>query len=244
MEQAAHSLKARMRNGEVLISLRTDITMERSRLEEALGKGTYDFIYIDGQHTPFSEEQLVNFCAAAEDFGLPVELRIPHTRQAYLVGRYCDLGPAAILVPEVMHENAVDEAIEFFYYPQQGKRSWGGAARYGVRGKNIDRRTYAAWWNESAVLGIQLESVEAITNARRLAKPGIDYVAFGPNDLEFSLEGHPHFPLGTVDECMRHVAQQMAGTGIALGMAIVEPPEEREKFLEMGVTVFQEWAKP
>jgi 2-keto-3-deoxy-L-rhamnonate aldolase RhmA len=68
-------------------------------------------------------------------------------------------------------------------------------------------------------------------------------VAFGPNDLEFSLENHPYFPLNNVDDCMRHVAQQLAGTGIALGMAIVEPPEERAKYLEMGVTVFQEWAK-
>ena len=243
LQEAAKTLKSRMGNGEVLISLRTSITLERSRLEDALGKGSYDFIYVDCQHSPYSEDQLVSFCATCEDLGLPVEIRIPHTRQAYLAGRFCDLGPAAILVPEVMHEHIVAEAIEFFYYPPQGKRSVGGAARYGMRKGTFDRRAYAAWWNERAILGIQLESVEGIINARHLAKPGVTYVAFGPNDLEFSLEGHPHFPLRTVDECMRHVAQQLAGTGIALGMAIVEPPQDREKYLAMGVTVFQEFPK-
>lgn len=244
METAAQSLKARIRNGEIVTALRTDIALDRSRLEGALGRGAYDFIYLDGQHTAFSEAQLVDFCAAAEDLGLPVQLRIPHTRDAYLAGRYCDLGPASILVPEVMLESTVDDAVQFFYYPQQGKRSWGGGARYGVRGKSIDRLQYAAWWNESAVLGIQLESVEGIVNARQLAKPGVDLVAFGPNDLEFSLEAHPQFPLRTFEACIRHVADQLAGTGIALGLAIVEPAAEHDLYLDMGITVFQEWAKP
>jgi 2-keto-3-deoxy-L-rhamnonate aldolase RhmA len=243
MGQGSGSLKQRIRDGEVIISLRISITTERSQLEDALAKGSYDLIYLDCQHTDFSEAQLVSFCAMAEELGLPVEIRIPHTRQAYLAGRYCDLGPAAILVPEVTSTTTVDEAIEFFYYPQQGKRSWGGAARYGVQGRSVDRLTYAAWWNESAVLGIQLESVEAIINARQLAKPGIDYVAFGPNDLEFSLEGHSHVPLRTTDACMRHVAEQLEGTGIRMGMAIIDPPEDREKYLAMGVTIFQEAPK-
>ncbi|MEX1019601.1 MAG: aldolase/citrate lyase family protein [Litorilinea sp.] len=244
MSTAAQSLKARIRSRKLVTALRTDVALERSQLETALGKGDYDFIYLDGQHTPFSEAQLVAFCANAEALGLPVQLRLPHTRDAYLAGRYCDLGPASILVPEVMHEQTVDDAVTFFYYPQQGRRSWGGAARFGIGSQNMDRLAYAAWWNESAVLGIQLESVEGIINAHQLARPGVDMVAFGPNDLDFNIEGHPHFPLRTFEACIRHVAQQMADTDIALGLAIVESAGERERYVDMGITVFQEWAKP
>jgi 2-keto-3-deoxy-L-rhamnonate aldolase RhmA len=103
---------------------------------------------------------------------------------------------------------------------------------------------YAEWWNEQVILGIQLECVEAIDNARQLARPGLDYVAFGPNDLMFSLEGHPHYPLRTVDDCMRNVAEQLQGTGVRLGMAVMTEPEERGKYLDMGVTVFQEPPRP
>ncbi len=73
-----------------------------------------------------------------------------------------------------------------------------------------------------------------------LAKPGVDYVAFGPSDLSFDLESHPEYRFRTTDDCTRYVAEQLAGTGLRLGMAIVTEPEERGKYLEMGLTVFQE----
>jgi 2-dehydro-3-deoxyglucarate aldolase/4-hydroxy-2-oxoheptanedioate aldolase len=178
----------------------------------------------------------------AEELGLPVQLRIPHTRHTYLIGRYFDFGPAAILVPEVMDEASVEEAVAWSYYPQVGRRSVGGDARYGRKamGGQFNRLAYAEWWNNQVVLAIQLESIEAISNARQLAKPGVDYVAFGPNDLSFSLEAHPEFPLKTVDNCMRNVAAQLKDTGIRLGMAVMTVPEERDKYLEMGITIFQE----
>ena len=128
----------------------------------------------------------------------------------------------------------------------------GGADRYGLSGRGSPggisaapgRVEYGEWWNEHVVLGIQLESVAAIDNARTLAKPGLDYVAFGPNDLMYSLEGHPHYLLRTVDECMRNVAQQLEGTGVRLGMAVMTEPDAREKYIEMGITIFQEAPRP
>src|SRR5690242_7188639 len=119
------SLKQRIRNGETVVSLRPSITDTRADLERALSKGKYDFIYIDGQHTAFSEDQLVSFCALAQDLGFAVQMRIPHTRTAYLVGRWMDLGLTSVMVPEVELESTVDDAIAYSYYPQFGRRSWG-----------------------------------------------------------------------------------------------------------------------
>jgi hypothetical protein len=39
---------------------------------------------------------------------------------------------------------------------------------------------------------------------------------------------------------MRNVAAQLDGTGIRLAMGTGTRPEQREKYLEMGVTLFQE----
>jgi hypothetical protein len=39
---------------------------------------------------------------------------------------------------------------------------------------------------------------------------------------------------------MRHVAAQLEGTGIRIAMGTGTKPEERDKYLEMGVTLFQE----
>ena len=171
-----------------------------------------------------------------------MQLRIPHTRHAYLVGRYLDLGCSAVLVPEVMEEETVDDALAYAYYPQVGRRSWGGEARRGVRGvaKGMDRLQYAAWWNDYVTLSIQVESVEAVTNIKKLAKPGVTVVTFGPNDLSFNMEGHEGYPLKSVDDCMRNVAAQLDGTGIRLAMGTGTKPDEREKYLEIGITLFQE----
>jgi 2-keto-3-deoxy-L-rhamnonate aldolase RhmA len=235
-------LKQRIKDGEVVVALRVPVEIERQQLEVALSKDTFHLLYIDGQHTGFSDAQLVSFCAIAEDLGLPVQFRIPHTRHTYLIGRYLDMGLSALLVPEVTSEATVEEALAYSYYPQVGSRSWGGDARYGLRQWDgpVSRLAYAEWWNTYVVLAIQFESVEAISNARRLAKRGVDYVAFGPNDLQFSLEGHPNYPLQTVDECMINVAEQLQGTGIRLGMAVTTTPDERGKYLDMGITIFQE----
>jgi len=72
-----------------------------------------------------------------------------------------------------------------------------------------------------------------------LAKPGISVVTFGPNALSFSLEAHPGFPMQNVDECLRNVTEQSQGPGIRLAMGTATQPEERDKYLEMGFTLFQ-----
>ena len=200
----------------------------------------YDYIWIDGQHSPLDERDLVSYCMAAEDLGIDVQLRVPHTRHAYLVGRYLDFGLSAVLVPEVMEPETVDDAIAFAYYGPIGRRSWGGNYRRGLNTIGTDRHIYAAWWNNYVVLSIQVESVEAVTNISKLAKPGVSVVTFGPNDLSFNMEGHVGYPLTSVDDCMRNVAAQLDGTGIRLAMGTGTKPEERDKYLEIGITMFQE----
>ena len=236
------TLRQRIEAGKELVALRGSLHTSKSELADIWATGRYDYIWIDGQHTPFSEEQLAAYCLAAEELGIDVQLRIPHTRDAHKVGRYLDFGPSAVLVPEVMTEAEVDDAIAYAYYGPIGRRSWGGGARRGLRSaaKGMDRLSYAAWWNSYVILGIQVESVEAVTNIRTLAKPGVTVVTFGPNDLSFSLEAHPNYPLQTVDDCMRNVAAQLEGTNIRIAMGTGTKPAEREKFRQMGVTLFQE----
>lgn len=230
------TLKERIREGEVIHSIGVPMDFGRGQLEDVMAQGDYDFISVDCQHRAFSEERLVQFCLMAQDMNIHVRGRIKHTRHAYLVGTYLDLGLSSIMVPEVQDEATAKEAVNAFYYPQFGKRSWGGEAREGLEDRP-DRLEYAAWWNQYGTLSIQIESVDAVVNARQLALPGIDFFAFGPNDLMFSLEAHPLFPFRTYDECVRHVVDQVQDTHVKVGLA-AETVEEEEKFREMGVTVF------
>lgn len=232
------SLKQRIRSGEIIVGVSAPITADRKRLEAILSKDSYGFVSVDSQHTPYNEERLVQFCAMAEEIGIPVQFRIKHTRHAYLIGNILDLGPSGVEVPQVETEATAQEAVDYFYYPQMGKRSWGGAARVGIKGRD-DRLEYSAWWNDYGVLWLQIESIEAVTNARRLARPGVDCLSFGPADLSFSLEAHPGHPFQSVDDCVRHTVQQLEGSDTKVCFRNYDPAL-REKYINMGVTVLLE----
>ena len=240
----AESLKQRIRNGEVIIGVSVPINADRKRAEAILSKDKYDYITVDSQHSAFNEERLVSICAIAEELGVPVQFRIKHTRQAYLIGNLLDLGPWGIEVPQVELESTVDEAINSFYYPQAGAhwpvgmRSNGGAARYGLKGRE-GQFEYAEWWNKTGVLEMQLESVQATTNARKLAKLGVDLLSWGPTDLAFSLEGNLKHPFKTMDDCIRYVVEQLQGTQVKVSLRS-GTPDQRDKYTKMGVTVLLE----
>ena len=233
------TLRQRMAAGETLVALRGYITTSKAELAKIWSTGHFDYIWIDSQHTVFDEQMFADYCAAAEELGIDVQLRIPHTRDAFKVGRFFDLGCSAVLVPEVMEEETVNDALDYTYYGPIGRRSWGGTARRNMKA-GMNRHEYAKWWNDYVILGIQAESVEAVTNIRKLAKPGVSVVTFGPNDLLFNIEDHPSYPLRTVEDCMRNVAEQLKGTNIRVAMGTPTKLEEREPYLKMGVTLFQE----
>jgi 2-keto-3-deoxy-L-rhamnonate aldolase RhmA len=238
--------KQAIKEKDEVVLLTTTIDVTKNQLETALGRGDYDAVYIDGQHQPISDQHLVEFCAITEELGIEAQMRIPHTRYAHMVGRYADFGISSVMIPEVMTEETVHEALEYFYYGTMGRRSWGGIQRAGMNRFQTrpSRSEYAEWWNNYAVLVIQLESVEAVANAKRLAdRPGVDYVAFGPNDLNFSLERHSNFPLKTTEECFKNVAEQLDPIGIKRCLAIAVKPEERDKWRELGISVFWEAAR-
>ena len=236
------SLKERIVQGDIIVGVSVPITATKSQMEDILSKDDYAFIHADSQHSPYSEERLVQYCETAKEVGIPVQFRIKHPRHAYLVGNVLDLGPLGIEVPLVEDEATVDEAVNWFYYPQMAKRSWGGAARYGIEERG-DRLEYAEWWNENGILCIQMETLRAVTNARHLAKPGITCLTWGPADLSYDIEAHPHHPLQSVDDCLRHVIEQFEGTNIRMSFRNYDY-KLRDHYKDMGVTVFMENPKP
>ena len=238
ISESASTLKKRIRSGETILGISLPMTIDRDGLKSAVEQGPYDFVWVDGQHAPYNEDRLVSFCDMAAEIGVHVQFRIKHTLHTYLVGNYLDLGPSGIEVPQVESMATADEAIANFYYPPFGMRSWGGSSRLSP-GEIGDRHDYAQWWGETGVLWLQIESIESATNARQLAKPGVDCLDFGPMDLTFNLESHPKHPFKTVDDCVRHVAEQLQDTGTAACFRNGSP-DTRQKYMDMGVTVLLE----
>lgn len=235
---ADRTLKQRIRSGEIIKSIGVPMDIERGAFEDLLAEHACDYVNVDAQHGPFNETLLVTFCEMADELKIPVQIRIKHTRHAYLIGNYLDLGPSSVMVPEVEEESVVDEAVNAFYYPQAGKRSWGGTLRFGLD-ERPDRLDYAPWWNNYGWMSIQIESVQAVVNAGKLAKLGVDVFNFGPNDLLFSIEEHSKFPYRTVEDCVKHVLDQVSDTHVKVGVGFcVDTPEDRQRYMDLGATIF------
>ena len=61
-----NNLRARIAAGEELVALRADLDWSKDQLAAAWGRGKYDFVWLDGQHGPYSDHTLIAFTAAAE----------------------------------------------------------------------------------------------------------------------------------------------------------------------------------
>ena len=235
------NLRERIRKGEQIVGVSAPLNATKSRLEDVFSKDSYDYVSTDSQHSPFNEETLVQFCNTANELGMPVHFRMKHTRHSYLVGNMLDLGPSIIEVPQVEEVATVEESLHYFYYRQQGGRSWGGAARVAVA-DHADRLDYARWWNVHGVLWMQVESLRSVTGARELARPGVACLSWGPADLSFDRERHPEHPLKTDDDCVKHVLKLLEGSDTRLCVRSYDPGL-RNKYRDMGVTVLLERPK-
>ena len=217
----AGSLKEKMHSGQQVRSAAATLETTRAQMQEMIKKtGGVDLFSLDAQHRPNSDErELVRFCKTAEELGAGVQIRLQHPRNAYLAGRYADLGVLAVMVPLVEEVATVDEALNNFYYPPLGSRSWGGEFRYKEK-PPTDRLQYAQWWNGNALLGFQIETLRGALNARNIVKPGIDWISWGPGDMAFDLERHSNSPFKTLEEVHNYVIQQLKGYDVRLPGAV------------------------
>ena len=252
------NLKQRIRAGEILIGVSVPLDASESEMEAIISKDDYAFVFTDSQHGPFNEETLVRFCEASSSLGIPSQFRIKHTRHTYLIGNILDLGPVGIEVPQVETLETVQEAVHYFYYPQKGGRSVGGAARYkindyhnnglkdksgpGSREVGFERIEYGKWWNQTGFLSIQMESLRAVTTVSQLAVDGVDCLTWGPNDLLYDIEAHPKHPIQTVDDCVTHALDQLQGSQTRISFRSYDHTL-RNKYINMGVTVLMEHPK-
>ena len=84
----------------------------------------------------------------------------------------------------------------------------GGWVGYGIQTRK-DRREYATWWNENAILGFKVESLKSVLNIRALVKPGITYIDFGSADLMFDIETNDCPFLKSIKDCREFVQKEL-----------------------------------
>lgn len=140
----------------------------------------FDWLLIDMEHIPLSQESLRTMLMACKGSESVVIVRVSLNSRNYIQAAL-DLGAQGVMVPMVNSTEDAERAVQFARYPPVGRRGL-GPMRAGQYGKNEgDYRKFA---NDETLLFVQIETPEAVKNAQKILKVrGIDGLFIGNGDL-------------------------------------------------------------
>ena len=195
------------------------LTFPSVQVVELTALAGFHFIQVDGEHGPFAAQDIERTCLAAQAVGLTVTARIP-SLDAGTVNSYLDRGVQGIMGPHVESPDEAASLVSACLFAPEGERSWGGGRALhfndpkSVQDHDGSRAGVMARANAEMIVTAQLESKAAIDAIDDLLSvPGIDYFAFGPNDLAQSmgLPGRPDDPV--VKAAMVKTVQRVHAAG-------------------------------
>ena len=156
---------------------------------EALGHTGLDYVIIDTEHGPFSEETTADLIVAAENSGLLPYVRINGiSRHAVL--RMLDIGARGLIVPNIRSVDQVKELVDYSRFPPLGRRGYcpNRTTGWGADPQAQDVFSYMAECDRRCKLIPQCETRESLEHIEEIAAlPGVDGIFIGPCDLSIDL---------------------------------------------------------
>ena len=208
----SETINQKLNNGQTIIG--QWVSLSDPAVVEAMVQTGFDFLLIDGEHSPIGESELANLLRAGQAGDSAVIYRVRENSES-LIKMALDLGVDGVFVPRVNSPAEAEQAVAAAKYPPLGKRGVGPwrASNYF---QNMDE--YVGTANHTTTLILQIEDIAAVEQIDDiLAVEGIDAVYIGPADLSASLgilgqQEHPDF-VAAVDR----VAEACQAAGTPLG---------------------------
>ncbi len=184
----------------------------------------FDWCMVDTEHAPVNPETLSAIVALLGREGPAPFVRIGNV-DPYLVKQALDAGAYGVLAPLVNTEAQARSLVSYAKYPPDGIRGAAAAAasRYG-----LELGTYLRTANAATMVGVQIETREAVDNVDRIAAvEGVDLLFVGPQDLTLSLGLIDDRKNPAVREAMRTVVAACDRHGKIPGTLVIDPEEKR-----------------
>lgn len=230
-------LKDVLDRGEV--ALGSIISIESPDLMEIYGLAGFDFVMIDGEHGPLTQESALPLIRAAELHGMSPIVRIPDMEDA-TIKHHLDVGAHGLQIPQCDDADMVRKAVARAKYSPAGCRGTAmpRSTDYGFSLRE-NPWTYA---NENTLIMAQCESVEGLKNLEEICQiDAVDMIFFGPFDMSASLgvigqTTHPEVLAAeqkVLTLCKKY--HKAAGTFVMDGKAAKEKAAMGYQFLEAGI---------
>jgi 4-hydroxy-2-oxoheptanedioate aldolase len=201
--------KEKLRAGETIYGVFANgVSVE---MVEIMALSGFDFITIDSEHAPSSDETNRLMVMAGDYRNTPVFIRTPNKLHSSIL-RSLDIGAQGLLLPQVNSAAEAEEIVEAATYYPGGFRGvgLGRGADYGI-GLNLEE--YFRHSNDNLLIAVQCENAAAVPRLDAIAAvPGVDVIFVGPFDLSQSLgiPGQINAPpvqgivKAVLDTCVRH----------------------------------------
>jgi 2-dehydro-3-deoxyglucarate aldolase len=199
---------------------------------EVLGVAGFDWILLDGEHSPNDVGTFIPQLMALKDSPSAPVVR-PTSNNEVELKRLLDAGFYNFLVPFVENAEEALRAVRATRYPPQGIRGVSVSQRSNRYGTVPD---YFKSINDHICVMVQIESRVGVAGAKAIAAvDGVDCVFVGPSDLAAGLghlgnSGHPD-----VQQAIASVFADARACGKPTG--ILAPVEaDARRYIEMGAT--------
>lgn len=158
---------------------------------ELVGKSGFDWVVIDGEHTPNDIPLLTRQLQVLDPLPTSAIVRLP-VGDVNLIKQVLDGGAQTLLIPMVNTAEQAKQLVAAMRYAPEGIRGMGGAlARSTNFGRDAD---YVATANDQMCLLVQIETRQGLENLDEiLAVDGVDGLFVGPADLSAEM-GYPGLP--------------------------------------------------
>ena len=181
-----------------------------------------DFVMICSEHSAYNLETVVELVHQAHAAGLSPVVRIPDLEYEH-VTRLLDSGCQSLIAPHIKTGDEVRHFIEMAKYHPQGKR---GVAIYlgaSTDYEDIDAVLAMAHANANTLLGVIVETAQAVENLDDILQPGLDLALVGTQDLAHSLGFPGEFDRPALRDILGRVRTLCRERGIATAGALTRP---------------------
>ena len=199
---------------------------------EVLGLAGFDWILMDGEHSPNDVLSFIPQLMALKDSPSAPVVR-PQWNDTVQIKRLLDAGFYNFLIPFVQSAEEARVAVAATRYPPAGVRGLSVSQRNNRYGTVKD---YFKVVNDNIAVMVQIETMTAISAIDEIcAVEGVDGIFIGPGDLSTTM-GHIGNPLHPdVQAAMQKVFASAKAHGKPVG--ILAPVEaDARRYIEMGAS--------
>lgn len=192
----------------------------------------FDFVVVDTEHAPLSEETVGNLVRAVNAAGdADVVVRVPDN-DPVPVKRVLDLGVDGIMAPQVNSVGDAEALVEAVRYPPEGIRGVAGS-RASDYGRTLGE--YFGGANDRVAILPQIETEEAVERAEDIASvDGVDALFVGPADLSADVGCFGDYEDPAYADVIRRTVAAAEDAGVPLG-TLATADEEIPFWLDRGV---------